>query len=407
MNDVSNTSNKTTDKTTDKSTKKIRVHDLSMSFRDGERVLLRSTSTGKGALVPPTAVGVLAMCDIPRSREEVAGYMGPHGAALFSWLEESGFLVDPSAAMDTPVFFDNFSGLDVHRRMLEDEARLGAYRAAIQELVAQGDVVLDAGTGSGVLACMAALAGAQTVYGVDNSDLMDAAQLVVDRSGLQDKVKLLRGDFRAIKLPEQVDLVVTETFGALALAEGAAFDLKPCVENNLKPEGVVIPHAVELWLAPVGDRGLFDESIGVFDPYDGIDFTPLRDSALRRGRSVEVSPEMLLHDGLKFATIPFPSREMPAAQVTYGGLRPGVITGMVGWFVLRLSQHVSLATGPFDAMTHWKQVYLPWEPMEAAAGTSLTVDVELEHAPDDRRSLDVHMTWRLGEVGGDSHHRLR
>jgi SAM-dependent methyltransferase len=391
--------------------KRVRCPDLSVGFGDGERVVLRAVSRGRAARVPALAVGVLAACGEPRSEDEVAAEFGEAGRQLFRGLERAGFLVSPEQAHDTPMFFENFGAIDVHRRMLADGARLDAYQAALREVVGPTTVVADAGTGSGVLACLAAGAGARGVYGVDRSDLLDVAERIVAKSGMADKVTLVRGDLRDVTLPEPVDVIVTETFGALALAEGSPADVAAFARRCLAPGGLVVPSAVQLWLAPMSDEALLDEALGPFEPARGVDLSPLGDVARGRGVSREIPAASLVHPGVCFARLDYPSTPWPAATVTFDGgasARPGGrLTGFAAWFVLELTASVHLPTGPADPLTHWRQVYLPLADGPALADEPLTLDIHVEAASDDRRSIDVALTIRAGATTRHARYRVR
>ena len=71
--------------------------------------------------------------------------------------------------------------------MLHDDRRTGDYLAALAEAVRPGDVVLDIGTGSGVLAIAAARAGARRVYAVEASDIAEVAERVFAANGVEDR----------------------------------------------------------------------------------------------------------------------------------------------------------------------------------------------------------------------------
>ena len=66
--------------------------------------------------------------------------------------------------------------LDEHREYLADRARTALFRRAIKAVVRPGDVVLDLGSGTGVLGLLALKAGAARVYQVDESPMIEVAR---------------------------------------------------------------------------------------------------------------------------------------------------------------------------------------------------------------------------------------
>jgi len=386
----------------------VRLGDLSLAFEDGGQALvLRSASRGKGARVPPFAAAVLAFCSEPRTAAEVSATFGPQGAQLYEGLARAGFLVAPEEAEDTGVMFRNFAQIDVHRRMLADEPRVAGFAAAIAERVQPGMVVLDAGTGTGVLACLAARAGARRVYAVDNSDALELAREVVDRSGLDDQVELIRGDFARLTLPEKVDVIISETIGAFALAEGGGPDLLACAERNLNPGGAIIPSGVVLHLAPVGEPRHLGETVDPFGTRWGCDLTGLRATAMGRARTEIITTDDLAVPGVEVARLPWPHEGPAAGQATFTSDEPMVLHGFAGWFTLELSPGVSLSSAPGAPLTHWRQTYLPAPAQTVAPGEPLVVDVAVAYAPEDRRGLEVRLDWRVGDVARGGTFRVR
>ena len=91
---------------------------------------------------------------------------------VLNMLIEEGALVRPDAGRGPA---SGWADPVEHARMLHDDRRTGDYLAALAAAVRPGDVVLDIGTGSGVLAVAAARAGARRVYAVEASDIAEVA----------------------------------------------------------------------------------------------------------------------------------------------------------------------------------------------------------------------------------------
>ena len=109
---------------------------------------------------------------------------------VVNMLIEEGALVRPDAGRGPT---SGWADPVEHARMLHDDRRTGDYLAALAAAVRPGDVVLDIGTGSGVLAVAAARAGARRVYAVEASDIAEVAERVFAANGVTDTVTLVPG----------------------------------------------------------------------------------------------------------------------------------------------------------------------------------------------------------------------
>jgi len=118
---------------------------------------------------------------------------------------------------------DNLLGqyipIHYHFQMLEDEARMTGFEAALNYLIPEGGKVLDMGAGTGVLSFLAAQK-ASRVYSIERQpDLVECAQALLDENGCGDKVELVQGDARSYLPPEPVDVVVCEMLHSALIRE--------------------------------------------------------------------------------------------------------------------------------------------------------------------------------------------
>ena len=174
-----------------------------------------------------------------------------------------------------------------HARMLHDERRTGDYLSALAAAVRPGDVVLDIGTGSGVLAVAAARAGARRVYAIEASDIAEVAGRVFAANGVTDTVTLIPGWSRQIELPEPADLLVAEIIGNEPLEEEILETTLDARRRLLKPDARLIPHALELLARPLRlpegearQRAIGRVAVERWQRLYEMDFQPLLDAAV-------------------------------------------------------------------------------------------------------------------------------
>ncbi|HEX9447052.1 MAG TPA: tetratricopeptide repeat protein, partial [Dongiaceae bacterium] len=110
-----------------------------------------------------------------------------------------------------------------HIPMINDVARNDAYDAALKRAVKPGDLVLEIGTGSGVVAMMAARAGAAKVVTCEILPaLAEAAVETIARNGYADKVAVINKKSTQLEigtdLPDKADVFVSELVNTGMLA---------------------------------------------------------------------------------------------------------------------------------------------------------------------------------------------
>lgn len=122
-------------------------------------------------------------------------------------------------------------------RCLADERRTLAFKAAIEAAVRPGHVVLDVGTGSGIMSMFAAKSGARRVYAVEvGKYLSKVSKEIFRESDFADKIVPLQMEARELELSmiEKPDVVVCEqvTTGLIGEPQGP-------VINALKRSGII------------------------------------------------------------------------------------------------------------------------------------------------------------------------
>lgn len=276
-----------------------------------------------------------------------------------------------------------------HARMLDDRRRTDAFTAAIRASVRPDDVVLDIGTGSGILAMTAALAGARHVYAVEASDIADLAERAFAANGLADRITLLRGWSTQVTLPERATLLVSEVIGAEPLEEDILGSTLDARRRLLVPQARLIPGRLRLDVRAVSVPDLSRwasrverESVPAWQERYGVDLRVLWESRRRvplqwtvEGMAVAAWP--VLGPSTPLVDIDLAAFETTAVEgVTSIAIeRPGVVDAILLTFEAVLTSSLSLPGPPWpDTPSSWdvSTWFLP-EPLTVQAGTRLEV----------------------------------
>jgi protein arginine N-methyltransferase 1 len=292
----------------------------------------------------------------------------------------------------------SFEIAEEHRRYLADEARLAAFRQALVQCVKPGDVVLDLGTGTGILGFIACEAGAKRVYSVDSKGmLLELARSVCSVNGLQNQMFFIKGLSTEVDLPEKVDIVVADQIGRFGFEARLLKYFSDARGRFLKQDGVLIPSSIDLWVAPVESP----QTWGQIEFWDnspaGFNFGPVRSWATNIGYPVTYAPEQLLAPPSLGASLDLSADTASPFrfQVQTTVERPGTLHGIGGWFSAKLCKDVAMTNSPLAARRIDRDnVLFPIDrPVEVEQGDQ--IDIGMHILPNDSMvSWQMHVWAR-------------
>ena len=300
-------------------------------------------------------------------------------------LYEAGVIYQPGQILADPrAQAGRFDSPELHISMLEDRTRTQAFLAAIEEVVQVGDIVLDIGTGTGILAMAAARAGAAHVYAIEAGHIGRSAQALFEANGLADKITLIPGWSLAVELPERADLLVSEILGSRPLSERIMPVTLDARNRLLKPNARLIPESLEVWGVPVeipapfvAQRRYTGEVVERWEDWYGLNFSPLLDFG---AQLIQLDPQttkdwIRLGPPVCFSRIELGHYLDPQIndQVTAAMDRPGRFDGFLVYFDLQLAGDHRITTDPTRCGSdcHWlNPIWLLPDPPRLAPGTS-------------------------------------
>jgi protein arginine N-methyltransferase 1 len=265
-----------------------------------------------------------------------------------------------------------------HRMLINDAVRTGAYRDAIFATVRPGDVVLDIGSGSGVLALFAAQAGAGHVHCVEREAIIRIARELAEANGFADRISFHQCDIRELQLDGPVDLIQSELIGKAAIGEQMAELVGWCRDRFLRPGGVILPPRVDLFVAPVELIALAARtSLPPFDVY-GLDFAPLAARNANAPVSTRVEPGDVIAPGqvaYHYDAATAPLTDCFDAALSFDVEDVRTLNGFTIWFEAELAPGITLGNAP-PGTGSWDHSFFPMpRPVALAPGDRIDLRV--------------------------------
>ncbi|GAX16444.1 type I protein arginine methyltransferase [Fistulifera solaris] len=328
---------------------------------------------------------------------------------------------EKAKATDFANYFCAYSQIYHQKSMLSDHQRMAAYHSAIlgNQDVFRDKVVMDIGTGSGILSVWAAQAGARKVYAIEYTDMAKHAEKVMKANGVDHIVTVLQTAVEDVKLPIEsdrllveedgtercVDIIISEWMGYMLLRESMMDSVIHARDRFLKQKtGLMFPSHTTLLLAPITDEEErkhaatdFSNAMADWNDFEqttntmyGVDMSILapdyereqKEYYMLSSRWTELPPEAVLAEPAVIKRYDMMTCTLQQAKGLFasdpessfdfeieGSKVQGPVSGFSGWFTAdfcsrtdhggvdapKLHHPAFLSTGPENGYTHWGQ----------------------------------------------------
>jgi len=286
---------------------------------------------------------------------------------------------------------DEFGNLYEHEKMLADSVRVETYQKAIRKHVSQGDLVLDLGTGTGILSFFADQQNPKKIYALDHSEFIDVAKKISEQNGFKN-IEFVRCNSRNFNPDVRFDVIIHEQIGDYLFNENMLQNLLDLKRRLLKPGGKILPGGFEMYLEPVCLAHSFRTPFIWENHLHGVDFTFLKSEqdslAVYRpdvyqqewldARAVQhflCEPEPILHFDLNTLTA---EEEIPQSiEITRQVTNSGTLDSFCLYFKVIFDEELKFDTSPFSARTHWGNCYFRMDGRSCSAGEVISCKLSM------------------------------
>jgi protein arginine N-methyltransferase 1 len=271
--------------------------------------------------------------------------------------------------------------------MIEDSIRMDSYAAALRGSVFPGCIVLDIGTGPGIMAMLACQFGAGRVYALEPDDAIHVARAVATANGLGDRIEFIQNMSTAIELPERANVIVSDLRSVLPLFQQHIPSIIDARQRHLAPGGQLIPRRDVLWVAPVEAPARYARHMGPWRANAfALDMEAARRFVSNTWRKARAEPGELLCKPAEWAVLDYRTIERAdvhgAVEVAFE--RSGTMHGFHVWFDAVLTDGVHFSNSPRCPELIYGSAFFPIvEPVSVECGDVLLLELRADLVGDD------------------------
>ncbi|CAG5958329.1 unnamed protein product [Menidia menidia] len=334
----------------------------------------------------------------------------PHAASLPSCPGRGKMakFLNPEEMTSRDYYFDSYAHFGIHEEMLKDEVRTLTYRNSMyhNKHVFKDKIVLDVGSGTGILSMFAAKAGAKHVYGIECSSISEYSERIIKSNHLDSVITIFNGKVEEVELPvEQVDIIISEWMGYCLFYESMLNTVIFARDKWLKPGGLMFPDRASLYVVAIEDRQYKDFKIHWWENVYGFDMTCIRNVAMREPLVDIVDPKQVVTNSCLVKEVDIYTVKPEDMSFTSSFClqiqRNDYIHAVVTYFNIEFTKchkKTGFSTAPDAPYTHWKQtVFYLEDYLTVRRGEEIAGSIAMK--PNEKNIRDLDFTFELDFKG--------
>ena len=290
--------------------------------------------------------------------------------------------------VDAKINLSSFKGSnapDWHLSMMNDRPRNKAYFDAIKLAIKDDDLVLEIGTGSGLLSMMAADAGAKKVITCESSKtISEVAEKIIYKNGYSGIVNVVKKNSIDLivgkDLPRKADVVISEILSAEFVGEGVRSTIFDANNRLLDENGRMIPESGNIMIALLGDNAEIINKVSV-DNVNGFDLSKFNSiTSTKFSFHLSKTPKFLSKAEVAFKLNLYDKQKVSRKELilTLIAQEAGICVGVIQWMKIQLFKDIRYENKPGKTSSHWPTpIYRFDNPVKLKAGQELKIKATL------------------------------
>uniref|UniRef100_A0A6A7G302 type I protein arginine methyltransferase n=1 Tax=Hirondellea gigas TaxID=1518452 RepID=A0A6A7G302_9CRUS len=297
-------------------------------------------------------------------------------------------------------YFDSYAHFGIHEEMLKDQIRTGTYMNAIvhNAHLFKDKVVLDIGSGTGILCLFAAKAGAKKVIGIEMASIAKSSREIIKANGYENVITIVQGKVEEVELPvEKVDIIVSEWMGYFLLYESMLDTVLFARDKWLNQNGLIFPDKSTLYLAAIEDAEYKLEKINFWENVYGFDMSCIKEQAMTEPLVDVVEQRTLVTDSCRVLSLDLYKVKREdldfSSDFSLSVICNSYCHAFIAYFDVEFSHchtPTGFSTGPHCQYTHWKQtVFYTDRELMVHRGEKITGKITVKRNPKNPRDIDI------------------